>query len=1512
MLETIKLCRLKYITTNPPRLLSKTVNKNLLVKASVLDALSSHIAVVDENGVIQETNLAWDIFALNNNGNISKVGQGMDYFKIINDLNSNEAEKLSKNLRDVINGDLRYFYHDYPCHSPDEQRWYTMRITTRIDVKGAVITHTNITDRVLAETKLKEQELALLEYAKIVNESLNEIYVFDAESFKFIDVNKGGCMNTGYSLEELRMLTPVDIKPEFDRISFEKLLNGCRDLGEAKIQFETYHRRKDGSFYPVEVSLQKSFYMDRDAFLAIIMDVSERKESEQKLMKNEREFRSLAENAPYHFIKLNKDFIVEYINRGGFGLSADELIGQSAFDIIQSNNEKFVRKNLNSVFESGKPVFYETTRILNDKTSIVLGTQVGPVKNNKGDVVSLIVIIRDITEESKYKEELESVNQELTIIDEINRFSLDRNNTMDELIKKILGLLPRFIKVIGAQYFTYDKEERTLLCKHQELDNSIAKEIKSLIEYDEHKMTPILSEGKLLYEIIQKNKIEIVHGVQEVLKTVGVHANNSSQKKISEYLVKLLGVKSLFLIPLSIDGEVFALMTMIANEELTDFEMEKVQRFMNGFQTVLGQKHTRELVEESELRYKALFESINEGFVLISPKGVIQMTNPKFRELLGYGEADLLGMEGKDILKGILISQFDNKMRERREGISETYETTLRKYNGEKIWVEINASPRFDSTGEFIGEVSLIKDISDRKRKEVWSEISSNITQVISSEDMNLQEMLSYAQKELSKHMNTRNFYVCLSRGDDIMDFIYFEDDNSEKVAPFQRKKENGLCEQILKSGEPMILNEGQLVNYIDEHGDDKSIATIRSWVGAPLISKGQVVGVIVCKTYEKENKYNQFDLDLVHFIGQQLGVYIEKVKALEDKERLINLSIDLISIAGSDGYFKYVNPAFTEVLGYSKEELLSRPFISFVHPDDILATDKEVDNLNSGNNTINFINRYFTKDGNVVWLSWIARPIVEDGLYYCICRDISYEREIQNKIEESEKKYRGIFEGMKEGILYSGPEGKIIEVNPGLCNILGYSRDELIGQVGYDLLHDESTGIRLKQKLKYRMKGNAGQYEATFRTKLNDEIIAHVSSTPDYDKEGKFVGVLSIIMDITENKRAELESLELKEEFTRQLKLKVEERTRELEESQLESKYQLDTMNESALVSVTDINGVITYANDKFCKVSRYLPEELIGKTHRIIKSDNQSDDIYTNLWQTITQGKVWNGEIQNKAKDGSFFWADTTIVPFFNTKGKIDKYVSVRFDISQQKIQQQQLIASLEKEQELNELKSRFVATASHQFRTPLSVIQSKLAVLAMQENSMGEEFKPKFRAVFSTVQEQIKRMTNLMNEVLILGKINAGNISVNLKSVDLRVVCDEIISHFNIIYGKSIIKIELTGKPFNIEIDTKLFENSISNFISNAIKYSPDDTDVILKLNYNQEELLLSICDKGIGVPVDELDHLFEPFYRASNVNDVPGTGLGTSIAKEYLELIGADISVKSEIGVGTDIIVRFKSN
>lgn len=233
-----------------------------------------------------------------------------------------------------------------------------------------------------------------------------------------------------------------------------------------------------------------------------------------------------------------------------------------------------------------------------------------------------------------------------------------------------------------------------------------------------------------------------------------------------------------------------------------------------------------------------------------------------------------------------------------------------------------------------------------------------------------------------------------------------------------------------------------------------------------------------------------------------------------------------------------------------------------------------------------------------------------------------------------------------------------------------------------------------------------------------------------------------------------------------------------------------------------------------------------------------------------------------------------------------------------------------SLDKEKELGKLKSRFVSNASHQFRTPLSVIQANTQLLEQLIAQSNEDIKPKLEKYSSRIVSGINQMTRMMDEVLLLGKIDSANVKPNIESISFTELCNELaLTHNNIQDDKRIIRVMEEGNAYEISLDPYLMKQALSNLISNAFKYSKGEKSPLLTVTYESKLIRVSIRDYGIGIPNVSKEQLFQPFFRASNVNGVEGTGLGLCIAKEFIEINGGSINVQSKLNQGTEFIITF---
>jgi PAS domain S-box-containing protein len=367
----------------------------------------------------------------------------------------------------------------------------------------------------------------------------------------------------------------------------------------------------------------------------------------------------------------------------------------------------------------------------------------------------------------------------------------------------------------------------------------------------------------------------------------------------------------------------------------------------------------------------------------------------------------------------------------------------------------------------------------------------------------------------------------------------------------------------------------------------------------------------------------------------------------------------------------------------------------------------------------------------------------------------------------------------------------------------------------------------------------------------------------------------------------------------------------KELEDALQRTSSEREAVLNTALVGmVLSVARRHVWVNQKFASMLGQKREELIGQTSQYIHVTVQEWERFGVLARDmLTRTNSYIDEREFRRKNGETFWvqmAGSCIEPHNPDSGVIWTFL----DITDRRRSEQETREALEQQKTLNELRTRFVAMTSHEFRTPLAGILSAEEVLRHYGDRLPEDEKLE---VLDSIAAGVKRMTRMMDRVLLLGKAEAHMLEYNPAPLDLRALCRELVNEARTQHPQSSCDVSLfvAGDMEPGQYDEKLLRHIFSNLLSNAIKYSPQGGKVRFAVYLEQGQAVFEVSDQGIGIPAEEIAHLFESFHRASNVGAIQGTGLGLAIVKNAVETHGGTIDVKSVVGEGTTFTVRLEA-
>lgn len=573
---------------------------------------------------------------------------------------------------------------------------------------------------------------------------------------------------------------------------------------------------------------------------------------------------------------------------------------------------------------------------------------------------------------------------------------------------------------------------------------------------------------------------------------------------------------------------------------------------------------------------------------------------------------------------------------------------------------------------------------------------------------------------------------------------------------------------------------------------------------------------------------------------------------------------------------FIEVNETLCDMLGYKREEMIGRSPLDFVHTRSLKFAQMQLETApNTAKTTFKIELETKSKKGIFVHIN-ASNMTTEDGqnIVVAFVSDLRELRARERQLVESEKRLYTIMQSAPNAIVALTPEGRIEHWNRCAEEMFEFSRDEALDLSFTDLAPPGEARQRIKKVLKSLSSDSTQErhtvFDLTAQRKDGSTFPAEFSLGAWTQDDG--TNFCCIIKDQT--------SRYLREQRLVELSTAVEQ-------------------SPSSIV-ITDTEGNIVYVNPTFCEVTGYESSEVLGKNPRLLQSGSTPNEIYEDLWRTISSGQIWRGTLLNKRKDGSVYWDVTSISPIFNDQGQIVRYIAIKEDITERK----EIEHALEAERENNRVQQEFISMVSHEFRTPLAVIDSGAQRIQRRIETVS---RSEISERMGWIRDMVERLSALVEKTLSLSRLQEGRIQFEPQLIDLRGLINEEVEKLQ--DDDHPITVDLDGLPDQISADPNLFRQIIWNLASNAIKYSKSGTSVEITGRKQNGMAVIDVSDHGVGIPENELPFMFQRFFRASTSVGISGTGIGLYIVKNLIDMHHGRIEVKSTEGEGSTFTIAF---
>jgi len=672
----------------------------------------------------------------------------------------------------------------------------------------------------------------------------------------------------------------------------------------------------------------------------------------------------------------------------------------------------------------------------------------------------------------------------------------------------------------------------------------------------------------------------------------------------------------------------------------------------------------------------------------------VQFISKSIENVLGYSKEEFYQLSLSQQFEEFTVDAIKNYhevfLKEKKQAVAKGLEKAIqmRHKNGSFIWAKTWVNATIDKNGNPTGFIGILHRVNDSIANE--TELNSYVhfqktllslaQRFINIDKNDYHQAFQSLLEELGKTINADRSHIFIHNREAEFTCNSYEWTNSSTSAEIQNLQEVPfqLYQPILdthKEGKPYICTDTELLKSshpeLYEHLIEQDI---RAFIKIPLLKNDIPIGTIGFDRTQKVESFSDFEIELLQIAAEIVTNAIAKqdyLKRLEheeiqkqqyiteiehQKQKLENI-INAINAGTWECNIQtgktILNENWANIIGYKWADLGETSISSWeklVHPDDLANVNAALSNYFAGRNPIfDVIYRLKHKNGSWVWINAIGQLLNRDEFgnpktMFGIHLDVTIREQAIQKLTQSEERFRFAFHNSLATMYIIDPRTQQFEdVNNTALEFYGYTREEFFKLCLTDI------NITSKEEIVFEIQHliRDGKRKFEFKHRLANGEIRDVEVYSSVIFTDNLPYLHSIIIDVTLRKRVQ-------ETLTTSLK----------EVSSY--KFALD---QAALVSMTDVKGKIIFANERFCSLVGYTQEELIGNNHRIIQSGYHSSEFYKELWVTVLQGNVWMGHVKNQTKNGDFWWADTTIIPFKKDNGKVHQLMAIRFDITKQK---------------------------------------------------------------------------------------------------------------------------------------------------------------------------------------------------------------------------------------------------